>query len=382
LCVIDRFGSNIFADLTAVIVKLQNRKLIFWPIAAIFIGALAAANPFYAPHITLRIGLAAWIVDFMMVFIFWANPITMKVGVILAGLFLAVPCFLRAPPLFRGCLMCGMFLPLVMAAIPVLVPSINGFRARLWLGTRELKRRRNSLDIVSLLHFLAASTVCTLAMTVMIKVPASGFWLVVQWLSGGIMLLAFAEMLTAGHNLLTALFGVTAPALMQSPWLSVSISEFWNKRWNPGTSVLFRKILFDPLARQVPMAALFAVFAFSAIVHTLLFFMALGQWKVSLINGSFFAIQPLFILVEGWLGIRHWSPAAGRAWTLAVLAITSPLFVEPALQAIQSSWGVQNSGLPPTLLLIVFVIALETFYSLAALISCAGQYSCKSSVAS
>ncbi|HXB59516.1 MAG TPA: MBOAT family protein [Candidatus Acidoferrales bacterium] len=360
--------------------KSQNRKLIFWPTAAILIGALAGANPFYAPPITLRIGLAAWIADFVIAFIFWAHPITAKIGVIFAGLFLAVPCFLHAPPLFRFALMCGMFFPFIMAAIPVLFPSINGFRARLfflcsWMGTREVKLRSRSFDIFSLLHLLAAATICASAMTVMIRVPASGFWFTLQWFSGGIMFLAFAEMLTAGHNFLTALIGVTAPALMQSPWLSVFISEFWNKRWNPGTSVIFRKILFQPLARQALVPALFAVFAFSAIVHTLLFYMALGQWSAALINGLFFAIQPIFILAEGWLGIRRWPSAAARVWTLGVLAVTSPLFVEPALQVIQSSWGVQSSGLPVTLVLIVVVIALETFYSLAALISCAGQHS-------
>jgi hypothetical protein len=364
--------------------------MFIWPVGSILSGVLVihflAANPSWTPRIPLSIGAIAWLADMALVLIFWAHPVTMKVGVILSGLFLAVPCFLRAPPLFRFALMCGMFLPFVMATIPVLVPSINGIRPRLaylcsWMGTREVGLRPHRFDIISLLHFLAAAAVCASAMTVIIKVPVAEFWFVLQWFSGGIMMLAFAGMLMAGHSFLTALLGVAAPALMQSPWLSSSISEFWNKRWNPGTSVIFYKILFQPLARQAPVAAMFAVFAFSAIVHTLLFYMALGQWKVSLINGAFFLIQPLFILVEGWLGIRRWSRAAGHAWTLAVLAITSPLFVEPALQAIQLSWDVQNSGLVPTLVLIVFVIALETFYSLAVLVSCAGQYRRKGAVA-
>jgi hypothetical protein len=365
--------------------------MLIWPVGSILLGILTvhilAVNPSWTPRIPLSIGTIAWFADMALVLILWAHPISARVGVVLAGLFIAVPCFLQAPPLFRFALMCGMFLPLVMAPIPVLVPSINGFRPQLaylcsWMGTREVKLRQHSFDIFSLLQLLAAAVVCSLAMTVMIKVPASGFWLVLQWFSGGIMLLALAGMLTASHYLLTALFGVTTPALMQSPWLSVSISEFWNKRWNPGTSVIFRKILFQPLARKAPVAALFAVFAFSALVHTLVFYVALVQWKVSLINGAFFLIQPLFILAEGRLGIRRWPSAAGRTWTLTVLTVTSPLFVEPALQVIKSSWGVQSSGLPPTLVLIVFVMVLETFYLLAALVSCTGRHSRKDAVAS
>jgi hypothetical protein len=356
--------------------------MFIWPAGSILLGILAvyilAANPSWTPRIPPSIGTIAWLADMALALILWAHPVSARAGVILAGLFIVVPCFLQAPPLFRFALLCGMFLPLVIAPVPVLVPSLNGFRPRLaylcsLMGSREVKLRPRSFDIFSLLHLLAAAVVCTLAMTVIIKVPASGFWLVLQWFSGGIMILALAGMLTASHYLLTALFGVTTPALMQSPWLSVSVSEFWNKRWNPGTSVIFRKILFQPLARKAPVAALFAVFAFSALVHTLVFYVALGHWKIALINGAFFLIQPLFILAEGRLGIRQWPSAAGRAWTLTVLAVTSPLFVEPALQVIQSSWGVQNSGLEPTLVLIIFVIALETFYSLAALVSFAGQ---------
>ncbi|HEY1790150.1 MAG TPA: MBOAT family protein [Verrucomicrobiae bacterium] len=362
--------------------KSRNRKLFLWPPGAIFLGILfihfLATNPFGKPRIPLPAGVAAWFADMALVFILWAHPLTARIGVILAGLFLAVPCFLQAPPLIRFALMCGMFLPFAIAATPMLAPAISSYRARLaflssWLYTRQLKLRPREFDMVPLFYLLLAAAVCAVAMTAIIKVPASGFWLIVRWLAGAIMLSAFAGMLTAGHNFLTALMGVTAPSLMLSPWLSASVSEFWNKRWNPGMSVLFCKIVYEPLARRNPALALFAAFVLSALMHMAVFYMAMGRWGIALANGAFFLVQPFLILAERWLGVRQWSPAAGRAWTLAVLAIVSPLFVEPALQVVESSWGAQNSGLPPTLVLLVSAIVIEAFFSLAALISCSGD---------
>src|SRR5882724_9496910 len=56
--------------------------------------------------------------------------------------------------------------------------------------------------------------------------------------------------------------------------------------------------------------------------------------------------------------------AARRAWTLGVLAITSPLFVEPLLQIAERSWGVPGSVLFPTLAVLGFVIVFSSIFSL------------------
>ena len=352
----------------------RNRKLFLWPAAAVVIGALASINPFYAPDISLRFGVVALFVDLVLALICWAHPIMARAGVLFAGLFMAVPCFLDAPPLFRGWLMCCMFVPPVIASIPVLAPSVTGFRARLallcsWDHTRELKRSPRFFDTGSLLRLFLATIVSATALGVVASVPASGFWYVARWLAGGVMILATAEMWTAFHKFLAGAMGLTLPAMMQSPFLSTSIGEFWTKRWNPGTSFMFRRLCFEPLARRGPVLALFAVFILSGVAHILLFYMAALRWKIALINGAFFFVQPLFILAERQLNVHWWPRAAARAWTLTILAITSPLFVEPGIQLIES---IPGSVLPGALLILSLGIFLEGFFLLAAFIACSG----------
>ena len=146
------------------------------------------------------------------------------------------------------------------------------------------------------------------------------------------------------------------------------------------SEVLFRPFCFAPLARRGTVLALFAVFALSAIGHALLAFMALGRWRISLICGAFFVVQPLFIIAERRLAVRRWRQAAGWTWTLAILMITSPLFVEPVLQVIENSWGKPESVLPPTLVVLGFVMVFSGVFSLAALASCSGGPSGKTAV--
>lgn len=110
--------------------KLRLRKPFLWPAAAVLLGALAAANPYYTPNISLHLGIAAWCADMVLVLVLWAHPITARAGVLMAGLFLAVPCFLYAPPLFRGLLMCLSFIPLAIAAMPMVAPQLVDARSR------------------------------------------------------------------------------------------------------------------------------------------------------------------------------------------------------------------------------------------------------------
>lgn len=355
----------------------RNRKLFLWPAAALLIGALASLNPFYAPEMSPRFGTAAWVADMAVALICWVHPIVARAGVLLAGLFMAIPSFLDAPPLFRGWLMCGMFIPLVLACIPVLAPSVTGFRARLallcsWDHTRELKRRPRYFAAGSLLQLFVATIVFATALDAVELAPVSGLWRAVRWLAGGVMILVFAEMWTAFHNFLSVWLGITTPLLMEPPFLSTSLGEFWTKRWNPGTSFMFRRLCFEPLGRRSPVSAFFAVFILSGVAHALLFYVAMLQWKIALINGSFFFVQPLFILVERRINIRRWPVAAGRAWALSVLALTSPLFVGPALKLIDTVLSLQSVVLA-TIFVLASVISMESLFLLAALIACWGD---------
>jgi hypothetical protein len=442
-----------------------SRREFIWPAVAILLGGVVATNSFYEPQIPLAVGIAAWFADLTLVLVLSARPATTRMAVLVAGLFLAIPCLLWAQPFARALLMCCMALPLAIATLSSLAPSITSFRERLayvltWLGTREVKRRPRCFDTKALLHLVAATVILAIAIACVKRASQSNliFW---RWFSGGIMFMAFAEMATAAHHFLTALIGLSAPPLMRSPMLSTSLTDFWTRRWNPAASALvFRRFFFAPLARwaaQDPKVrelascspslrpspagrggivsgldanpavglvqdaleeveatdehslsqrervrvreslsnetelvskprlarratayAMFAAFLASAIAHVLLPLMATARWDISLMCGAFFLVQPLFIVAERRMRVRRWLPAAGRAWTLAILTITSPLFVEPALQIIEPSWGAPDTVLTPVIAVLGFVIVMNAFFALGSLAAVAQEWSrCK-----
>jgi hypothetical protein len=354
--------------------KSPDAKQFIWPVVGVVLGALAGTNPFYRPHLPLEFGVAAWFVDVALVLMLSLHPMTLRAGVLVGGLFMAVPCYLWESPLSRFLLMCCAAFPFAVATMQLFAAPTAGFRERLtcaftWLRTREVKRRARGFDAAALLRLVVATVVLAAAVAAVKAVPPSGHWWPVRWLAGGIMILAFAEMATAGHHFLTALIGLNAPALMQSPHLSTSIGEFWAERWNPAASLGIRKYFFAPLARRGAGLALCAAFFGSAVAHVMLPYMATGRWGISLACGSFFLAQPLLIAAERRIKVRRWPSAAGRAWTLTALAITSPLFVEPALQLIEPSWGAPDDVWQPTFVVLGFVIFVNVFFSLGSLAS-------------
>lgn len=341
----------------------RDRKQIVWPVAGLTAGFLVGIQPL-GRSIALETAIAVLCVTMGMVLFLSVHPVGARIGALLSGLLLAVPCFVRAEPLQRGLLMCSMAGPFVAAAALVLVPPIPGLRPRVayllaWEGTREVTRRACSFDVGSLFHLILATVIFAAAIAAVKAIPASGLWLPARWFTGGILIFAFAEMATAGLPLVSAAFGLTVPQLMQSPWRSASVSEFWTKRWNIFASQkIFRPYIYAPLARWSAAVALFSTFFVSGLAHSLLAFMAIGKWGISLCCGAFFVIQPLLIAVERRMKVRRWPPVAAQAWTLTALAITSPLFVEPALQIAANSWGGPNTVVQPTAAALGFVMVL------------------------
>jgi hypothetical protein len=351
----------------------DRRKPFIWLIAGPALGVIAATNSFNLPPIMLSVGIIAWCVDVMLVLVLSGHPIGTRIGVLLAGLFLAVPCLLGAEPLPRALLMCFMGLPFAAAAAFLLAPPIAGFRARLaylcsWGGTSPVKQRERNFDATTFLQLFVAAAVLTAAMAIVKAASAHGL-LPVRWFAGGITVLAFAELITAWHNFLTGLMGLTVRSLFQSPYRSASIGEFWTKRWNIAASKLFRKYCFVPVARRGVWLALSVTFVTSAIAHVLLAFMALGRWEISLICGAFFLVQPLLIAAERWMNVQRWRLAAAWAWTLAVLTIVSPLFVEPILQIAEGSWDASDNVLLSATAAIGLAIGFSSIVPVAALAS-------------
>lgn len=351
--------------------KASNRKQFVWPAAGIVVGFFVARMLPIA-GISLSVGLAACCAAMLLVLILSAHPIGARVGAVLAGMFLWIPCGVWESPLARCLLACLMAAPFLAATALVSVPPIAGFRARVaylftWCGTREVKPRTPSFDGAALRNLILATAVLGAAIAVVKAASAFELWVPVRWLAGGIMIFACAEMITHCLALMTAGVGLSVPPLFQSPYRSASVGEFWTQRWNIVTSQLFRRQCFAPLARHGAALALSAAFIASAAGHALLVYLGLGRWGIALVCGAFFLVQPLLIAAERRLKVRRWRPAAGRAWTLAVLAITSPLIVEPTLQILERSWDAAENVLLPPAIALAAVTILSGIVSLASL---------------
>jgi Membrane bound O-acyl transferase family len=128
--------------------------------------------------------------------------------------------------------------------------------------------------------------------------------------------------------------GLEPPELHRVPILSATISEFWGTRWNRPVGAWLRFHGYDPLAaRGLPTLGVLAAFTMSAALHAWFTWIAVGG-LLALVMLAFFLLQGIFVVAERILGIVRRPRAWGRAWTVGIMALSSPLFVEPMLQCI------------------------------------------------
>ena len=125
--------------------------------------------------------------------------------------------------------------------------------------------------------------------------------------------------------------GVDARPLMNWPVRSVSVSEFWGRRWNTAFRDLTHRFLFRPLAARVgARRAILVGFLFSGLVHDAVISVPAGGGYGG--PSVFFAVQGTAMLVERstfgrsiGLGAR-WT---GWLFTMVVLLIPAPYLFHP-----------------------------------------------------
>lgn len=141
-----------------------------------------------------------------------------------------------------------------------------------------------------------------------------------------------------GFEFLERWLGLRPPVLHQHPILSLSLAEFWGRRWNRVVGHWLFTAWYRPLAaRGRPMLALLAAFVGSALLHLYFTWAAIGfGW--SLMIASFFLLQVPLLWLEAALGQARWPRPLRRAWTLSCLVLTSPLFVAPTLVTLGNGW--------------------------------------------
>ncbi len=159
----------------------------------------------------------------------------------------------------------------------------------------------------------------------------------IAWnLAAVVLVLVVAELMTSVVRVVTAPFGISLQPVHDRPHLARTVSEFWSKRWNLMTGSWLRKYCFLSLVRHGPLLAILATFAVSAAMHVYLILVPGDAWSW-LMWAAFFMVQPLLLVAERKLHVRHWPPFAGRAWTIGTLALLSPLLFVPILRLVDVS---------------------------------------------
>lgn len=120
--------------------------------------------------------------------------------------------------------------------------------------------------------------------------------------------------------------GYDAQPLFDRPLASVSLGEFWGRRWNRGFSDAMTLWVYRPLSRRVgSRGASAAVFAVSGVGHDALLSLPAGGGFGRC--SAYFAIQLVGLLCQ-----RRWR---SRIYTLAVVVLPLPLlFHEPFLERV------------------------------------------------
>lgn len=287
---------------------------------------LASAAAFLLLEILLLAGLSA-------------RPAGARVAFALSMLLLPWPAFVDAPVVWRSVFALGAFWCVVRSADFVLEPAPGTFLRRFVhllaiIDTRLVARGGHAVPASVWLLFAGATVAFVAAVLVLRRVPAldGAAGLAQRWSAGIVLVLAGFEALTAAFRIASGLLGYYAPRLSHYPLLSRSIAEFWSARWNRVVGQVLRDRVFTPLLHRGPAFAIWATFFISAAFHAYLAGIVLRQWLPALAAAAFFLLQPGLLALERVLRIRRRSRVVRHAWTLGMLVLCAPLFIEPVLQ--------------------------------------------------
>ena len=265
-------------------------------------------------------------------------------ALLLAAATLAIPFGLPGPPLCRGLLAQGLVIEIwrviEIARTPsrfprreralriVLLPYEHAFLER-------VPRRWPVRDLLlSTLLFACGVAGLVYASRLAPAVPPydSRGW--PRWLATTVAAYVTMEGMTWQWVAGLPAFGWYHRPYQRHPILSRTLGEFWGARWSSVVHRWLRSNVYGPLARRgAPRAGVVAAFTASALLHAYMVWPAVGPvpalWML-----AFFVAHGLMMVVEAWLGVRRWSPVAGRAFVVAVFLVTVPLFIEPILRTI------------------------------------------------
>ncbi|MGH7283892.1 MAG: MBOAT family protein [Polyangiaceae bacterium] len=158
--------------------------------------------------------------------------------------------------------------------------------------------------------------------------------LAVRWGGGLVLAYAITESAYLLAETLVRGAGFDVYELHRHPIASLSVKEFWGERWNRTVMAWLRENCLRPFARRkMARLGLVASFAASALLHAYLVIVSVDA-AMALVMFAYFMLQAAFVLFEMKVRMQYRNRFVRRVWTLGVMIATSPMFVEPALQAI------------------------------------------------
>jgi hypothetical protein len=162
---------------------------------------------------------------------------------------------------------------------------------------------------------------------------STGFW-IARWAGGLVLVYALADAIHAFLALVYRLAGFAYPRQHRLPAASLTLGEFWGRRWNRTVSEWLRRRVFRYWGRRKKTNAGIALsFLASALIHFYFAWVAIGI-EMAMVMGSYFLVQGLFVLAETPLRVKSWATSEGRLWFIAIMTISAPLFVEPFLRVL------------------------------------------------
>ena len=190
-------------------------------------------------------------------------------------------------------------------------------------------------NLAKMTAFFAISMACLYAVcaygAASLRDPAR---LAIRWGGGLVFAYALTESVYLLADTLVRAAGYDVYELHRAPIASLSVKEFWGARWNRTVMAWLRENCLRPLAkRRLPRLGLVAAFAASAVLHAYLVIVSVDV-PMALVMLAYFMSQAALVLFEMRMGMDLQARVVRRTWTLAIMIALSPMFIEPALEAV------------------------------------------------
>ena len=119
---------------------------------------------------------------------------------------------------------------------------------------------------------------------------------------------------------------VDAPPIMDAPLRSVSVGEFWSRRWNGAFNQLALRLVFRPLARRTGTAmATLCAFGVSGVVHELVISLPANAGYG--LPSAYFILQGIALLTEHTRAGKRLGLGRGvHGWFFTMLVVAAPAF--------------------------------------------------------